>query len=311
MTSCRRALYAGIAAAVLTSAGVYPAYAYVCHPDPPGTRSLTVGGTVARYSMNGARVSVDYRARGSCTRVSWSVRSGDARSRSIGCAKRAPAVRTATHVGARLVTIRSGAIDEPDRLVVRKNGRVVRAWPLPDRFRALDAYGDLALLGTRNSRETYAVRLSDGRAALVALNHRGDSPQIEAPGIVYQDNVLKRHESAARRVVKFVPMRAVERAVNRAGRPLTVEGEIADLAMDGARVAIAVHGLASRVRSRDVLERSLALRLAADRGGRAHVSADAWAGADRPCRRWRNRSRVGDDRGRDRASFVGDDRRLR
>jgi hypothetical protein len=244
MTSRRRVLYAGIAAAVFTSAGVYPAYAYVCHPDPPGTRSLTVGGMVERYSMHGARVSIDYRAHGSCKRVSWNIRGGDARSKRIACGQAAPAVRTAAHVGARRVAIQSGAVDEPDRLVVRKSGRVVRSWPLPDRFRTLDAYGDLALLGTKSSRETYAVRLSDGRAALVALNHRGDSPQIEAPGIVYQDNVLKRHESAGRRVVKFVPMRAVERAVDRAGRPLTIAGEIADLAMDGARVAIAVHGLA-------------------------------------------------------------------
>lgn len=245
MITRRRAAYVGIAGAVFTSVGVYPAYAYVCHPDPPGTRSVTVAGAVEGYTMNGPRVSIDYRARGSCRRMSWSVRAGDVRSRPVACAKADPAVRTAAHVGGSRLALRSGGPDAPDRLVVQRDGRVVRSWPLPDRFRTLDAYRGVALLGTKSSRETYAVRLSDGRAALLALNHRGDNPQIEAPGIVYQDNLYKRQESRPQRRIKFVPMKAVERALDRAGRPLTIAGEIADIAMDGPRVAIAVRGLGS------------------------------------------------------------------
>jgi hypothetical protein len=241
----RRVLYTGVAAVVFAAAGAYPAYAYICHPDPPGTRTLTVGGDVQRYTMSGPRVRIDYRADNSCVKVSWNVRSGAARSRSVACddAAAAQAPRVASRVGNRLIVLRPGAGDVGDRLLVRKHGRVLRSWPLPERFRTLDVHGGIALLATRGSRETYAVRLSDGRAALVGLNRRGDNPQIEAPGIVYQDNVYKRAEPGTRRLMKFVPLRAVERAIRRAGRPLTVAGEIADIAMDGPRVAIAVRGL--------------------------------------------------------------------
>ena len=240
----RRALWAGVAATLVASAGAYPAYAYICHPDPTGTRTLAVPGQVEAYTMSGSQVRIRYRKKGSCKSVSWNVQAGSSRSSRAACRNDGtnPTARVAASAGGRVVVLRPGAGDVADRLLVRKDGRVVRSWPLPERFRSLDAHGDIALLAARGSRETYAVRLRDGRAALVGLTHRGDSPQIEAPGIVYQDNLYKRKEAAAQRLMKFVPRRAVDQAVRRAGKPLTVAGEIADLAMDGPRVAIAVRG---------------------------------------------------------------------
>jgi hypothetical protein len=211
--------------------------AYVCHPDPAGTRTLTLPGRVAAYSLQGNRVQVVYRAAGGCLSRSWTVSGRASSPQAAACAS---AVAPATEVVAKGRTVRLVA-GAPDRLHVRVGGRLVHDWPLPERMATLDVDGGIALLGTAGH-GTYAVRLSDGRAALVALTRRGDTPQIERAGIVFQDNLYKKHAHLSRTILKFVPRAAVERALARAGRPLHVGGVVRDLAMDGPRVALAVDG---------------------------------------------------------------------
>src|SRR5437588_7910845 len=63
-----------VVAALLAGLFAYPAYAWICHPDPQGTRSLLVHGGIGGYSMTASRVSVDVDASGSCVRrFVWNV----------------------------------------------------------------------------------------------------------------------------------------------------------------------------------------------------------------------------------------------
>src|SRR5262249_54935953 len=52
-----RALTALVGAAVLAAAAA-PAVAYVCHPDPAGTRSVALRGTLSGYAVDGSTVAV-------------------------------------------------------------------------------------------------------------------------------------------------------------------------------------------------------------------------------------------------------------
>ena len=75
MTGSRRFVVA--ASAALAAVLAAPALAaYICHPDPPGTRTLTLGGTVLRYTLDGARVSVAVRSGGACRVVAWNALTG-------------------------------------------------------------------------------------------------------------------------------------------------------------------------------------------------------------------------------------------
>lgn len=213
------------------------AAAYVCHPDPPGTRTLAVRGDIATYKMTGNRVSVFYRGSKGCRTLRWNIARGTA---SLDAAFNGCADIQSPSTATRGVTLEGGSADAPDRLKVRTGGRIVGDWPLPIRAWSLDVDGGTALVSTLSSREVYAIQLATGRAAIVGLNRHRDPAQIERPGIVFQDNLYKRNENKATRLLKFIPRRFVDRALTRVGRPLTVKGRIADMAMDGSRVALAM-----------------------------------------------------------------------
>jgi hypothetical protein len=92
------------------------------------------------------------------------------------------------------VALRAGsaALDKPDRLAVfdTRTGAALHAWPLPARASTVDVARGVAVLSTSNG--VYAVRLRNGQNALVGVKRRGDYPQIEAPGIVFQDDNTSR-----------------------------------------------------------------------------------------------------------------------
>jgi hypothetical protein len=74
----------------------------------------------------------------------------------------------------------------------------------------------------------------DGQFALVGVKRPGDAPQIEAPGIVYQDDLYRR-KNAQRSLLKFVPFASVTRTLRPSG-PLRVPRRIGDFSLDGRSV---------------------------------------------------------------------------
>lgn len=130
--------------------------------------------------------------------------------------------------------------NRPDRLLVYdvKSGAVIHDWPLHDRATTLDVHGGLALF--RASDGLYTMRLADGRTALVSLNRPRDNAQVEAPGVVYQDNVLKGRRHRRVDTLKFVPVRLIERRLATVTRPFLLPGRFRAFSMDGTRVATAV-----------------------------------------------------------------------
>src|SRR6266516_2200667 len=204
----------------------------ICHPDPAGTKTARVPGRVQHYTMRGSRVTIIYRAHQACRMVHWRIfaRVGMAK-RASGCAE-GPTL-PGSH--GRLTLVR-GSSDEPDRLLVRSPVR--HAWPLPERPSSLDAFGQTAVFAS--DREVYSVRLTDGHVALIGPSKRGDTPQIEAPGVVYQGNLYKRYERAGWTTMKFIPRSAVQRALGNVGKPVDLPGRIEGFSMDGNRVAVGV-----------------------------------------------------------------------
>jgi hypothetical protein len=275
-----RSLGAGLLSLVFVGSAV----AYVCHPDRPGTRSLTVAGHIEAYSMHGSRVAITFRARG-CERVmSWNplaLRASRSHCRgATGGASRSnrpvAVIESATTVaiyrgsrrvrlyrltavgqpkqavlhGRSLVVLTAGDVlaDRPDRLTLydARSGRLVHNWPLAAPADTLDVARGVAVLATPNG--VYAVRLRDGSSALVGVKYRGDSPQIERPGIVYHDDLGKTHR-ASPSVLKFVPFSLVGRELRPAG-PLHIPTTVGDFSLDG-RTAIFVtrgaHGRCDRI----------------------------------------------------------------
>ena len=152
--------------------------------------------------------------------------------------------------GPSLVVLTAGNAfaDRPDRLTLydARTGALVHKWPLAAPADTLDVARGVAVLATPNG--VYAVRLRDGSSALVGVKYRGDNPQIEAPGIVYHDDLGKRHR-ASPSVLKFVPFSLVNKEL-RPARPLHVPTKIGDFSLDG-RTAIFVtrgsHGRCDRI----------------------------------------------------------------
>jgi hypothetical protein len=271
-----------VAAVAALFVGAYPAYAWLCHPDPAGTKTLVVVGAVDGYSMVGTQVDVSYRGAGCAKRALWNVRTS--RLTTIlgpraACAQPSPGtgaptrpaatvqpdgtvvveaadgvpLRTydipspyqATHaaVAGRSVVVFVHGPARPERpyrafVVDADSGELVRSWPLFDRPTSLDVSGGLALFRTHGT--LYALRLSDGRIALVGLNRAGDNAQIEGPGVVYVDDLYKGKRSSSRTTMKFVPSRVVGRRLVDVMRPLVTHGPIRAMAMDGTRVGVAV-----------------------------------------------------------------------
>lgn len=227
----------------LPTTGALAGAAHRCHPDPPGTRTARVGGEVRQYVMRGNGVRIVYQAR-KCLRVPWVIGRPLGRARQMSSAacdsSASPASEQAagSTAGARVALIR-GSADTPDRVRVRSATGTTQSWPLPSGVTGLDAFGRFAVFS--GEREAYAMRLSDGRVGLIGLNRYGDTPQIEAPGVVFQDNLDKAKESQRVTLMKFIPTAAVDNAVSKAGQPVGLPGRVEEMAMDGFRVAIGFH----------------------------------------------------------------------
>lgn len=212
------------------------AFAYVCHPDLPGTRSLTIHGRVDGYRMTGSHVAIDVWTNGCQRRISWNplARTSSRGRCTSGGGTGGTARRTATDGRFRVVLTAGSTIpDLPDRLAVydARTGASLHNWPLPTRAFSVDVARGVAVLSTANG--VYAVRLSDGQFALVGVKRRGDRPQIEAPGIAFQDDLYKRTDG--RSVMKFLPFRTVSRTLRSFG-PLRVPATIGDFSVDGRNV---------------------------------------------------------------------------
>src|SRR5438552_1131882 len=93
---------------------------------------------------------------------------------------------------------------------------------------ALPAAGAIAATAASSGaeREVYAVDLRSGRVALIGLDRHGDVPQIDAPGVVFQDDLYKEKEYTGQTRMKFIPAGAVDHSLAKAGTPLDLEGAI-------------------------------------------------------------------------------------
>src|SRR3954464_7036181 len=106
-TSLRLAL--AVCALALTLAA--PAIAaYVCHPDPAGTRSLSLQGRVLAYSLRGSTLDIALESRTGCNVLAWHAGDGRAVPTARACASVAAAPRPKL-TRARIVT---GTVDTPD-----------------------------------------------------------------------------------------------------------------------------------------------------------------------------------------------------
>jgi hypothetical protein len=278
-----------------------PAVAVLCHPDPPGTRTLVVHGSVIGYDMTGTRVAVDFRDGSACMRtVQWAVLR--APRRLVVGAKRAPAcdrtiypasstvavpaetpestvatdggrrvVVSGTSVevtdasgtplrrfqrgsrlpaqkialsGRRLVVLVRGSTvpDRPDRVEAYDvvSGRLLAIRPLFSRAVTLDLFGDVVLYGDADRGGLYALRLHDGRTTVIGPTQRHDMPQIERPGVVYQDDMLKKLDGRGRVTMKFIPTAAIRGYFRNTGDTLAIRGSISSIAFDGRRIAFAL-----------------------------------------------------------------------
>jgi hypothetical protein len=237
----------GVLLAVLvglpTSSAFAAAAAILCHPDPPGTKTAKVSGVVKNYRMRGAGVSIVYSGNHGCRRTYWAL------GRSLSPAKPAPSSACANEPtpptatpngGTGRVSLIRGSADLPDRVRVVSATGAVRSWPLPEHVQRFDSFGQKAVFAGAE-REVYAVSLANGRVSLVGLDRHGDVPQIDAPGVVFQDNLAKQNEYSGQTLMKFIPAAAVDRALWKSGRPLDLPGKIERIGMDGFRVALVVH----------------------------------------------------------------------
>jgi hypothetical protein len=214
-----------------------PAVAYVCHPDPAGTRSLSVGGHVVAYRLQGTTVTLAVRAQNGCRVLVW--RASAARHEASSAACGSVRADRSSSAQARLV---AGSADRPDRLqVIAPDGHVAHSWPLPVRAHPGTLLVSRGLAAFRARSGLWATGLESGRTTMVAPVRLGDHPLLNAHGILYQDNTLK-NARPDRTLLKFVPARAVQRELAQTGRAFRTGGPVRALSVDGTQAAFAVGG---------------------------------------------------------------------
>jgi hypothetical protein len=144
----------------------------------------------------------------------------------------------------RVVLARDG-VDRPDRLdvVARGTGRRIASWPLIDRPARVVLLGRIAILSAAKRNALYALRISDGRIAMLGVAGADDQPIIGRDGVVYRDGLSLKTQRLApnRATLKLVPLAAVERELSLADRQIQTHWRITSIGMDGRRVAFAVH----------------------------------------------------------------------
>jgi hypothetical protein len=241
--------------AVLATAGIAAAAgdARPCHPDLPGTRSLTVTGQVNAYRFAGRGTLVaSVQTRRCAGVVRWSYAASAQAAASVSCRGKGASSRPATQrlvaaQGNRLVhvVLAPAGVDRPDRLdvIARGTGRRIASWPLIDRPARVVLFGRIAILSAAGRNALYALRISDGRIATLGIARAGDRPIIGRDGVVYQDDLsLKMHRLKPNRVtLKLVPLASIQRQLSLADRQIATHWRITASGMDGGRVAYAVH----------------------------------------------------------------------
>ena len=228
-----------VVVAVLATAGIAAATgdARPCHPDLPGTHSLTVTGQVTGYRFAaGETVVASVRTKRCAGVARWSYATSASASFSCGRMGAGGSGPAREHLvaarGDRLVRVvlAPDGVDRPDRLDVinRATGRRIASWPLIDRPARVALYGGIAILSAAERNALYALRISDGRIAILGVARAGDRPIIGRDGIVYQDGLsLKTLRVAPTSVtLKFVPLASVERQLALADRQIRTNGRI-------------------------------------------------------------------------------------
>jgi hypothetical protein len=213
------------------------AVAYVCHPDPPGTRTLAVAGRVDGYALSGNRVSIDAWIKGCERQIVWRPLAASRKESgcTVGPPPASPPRRSATDGHFRAILVSgSQLLDQPDRLDVYEahTGRGLHEWPLPAPTSSVQVARGVAVLSTSNG--VYVLRLRDGRFAMVGVKRPGDRPEIARSGLVFQDDQFKRR-SDSRSLLKFMPFATVRHALRPLG-PLRVPFRIGDFSLDGRSV---------------------------------------------------------------------------
>jgi hypothetical protein len=223
-----------VGAAALTFAA--SAYAYVCHPDSPGTRSLEIGGRVDSYALAGRVVTLHAWVRGCERLIVWHPSAGTSSASGCTTSTAGPWPSPSASDARYRVDLVSGSRDpdQPDRLAVYDvhSGTELHAWPLPAEASSVDVARGVAVVSTSNG--VYVVRLTDGRFALVGVKRPGDQPKIDTAGMVFQDDLYKRR-SARQGLLKFLPFSTLEHALRPFG-PLRVPERIGDFSLDGRSV---------------------------------------------------------------------------
>ena len=251
-----------VVVAALATAGIAAAAAgdvWPCHPDLPGTRSLTVTGQVTSYRFAGRGTLVaSVKTKRCAGPARWNYAASADATASVAC-RRAKAsgsgtapLRLVAAQGDRLVRVvlAPDGRDRPDRLdvVARGTGHRIASWPLTDRPSRVALFGKIAILSAAKRDALYALRISDGRIAMLGVARAGDRPIIGRDGVVYQDGLsLKAQRLAPNQVtLKLVPLASVERQLSLADRQIRTHWRIAAIGMDGRRVAYAIHDPAGR-----------------------------------------------------------------
>jgi hypothetical protein len=232
----RRTVRLAVLAAALGLAA--PAIAaYVCHPDPAGTKALSLRGDILGFELHGTNLVVAMRSAGTCRALAWRSGDGTVTPAGVPCGAIVAAPRPAAPQGVRIVRPAAG-VDRPDRLVSDDD-----SWPLPVRVRphTLQVSGSLAAYSALGGNGLWITRLTDGRTTFVAPTRPGTHAILGPRGVAYVDNVYKRRP-AARPIVKFVPTGALVQELSSVGRPVFAGGAIKSFSLDGARVALVVSG---------------------------------------------------------------------
>ena len=269
--------------------GVGVAAADRCHTPLPGTRSLTLNGSVTGYRFSGDRVLVSWsRAAGCAGSVFWKYSSAKHTKAAAACQR--PSTESEGLAAGNLVAsdarhavsvlLAPSWVDAADRLIVvdRAKNRRVASWPLFERPAHVALHGDVAILAGAERQALYALRITDGRIAQIGIARAGDRPRIGPAGVLYQTDLdLKKHRTApAERTLNLLPLSSVQAELSRsfttvrkymsysrpaasaattgpvrtrsrapyigADPPRPFESSaITAIAMDGPRVAIAVH----------------------------------------------------------------------
>jgi hypothetical protein len=215
--------------------------AYICHPDPAGTRRLTLGGAAERYLLEGPRVSVAVNTRAGCSVVSWNALTGLHRTTGASCLSLLGRNLSAP-AGLRAAVAPANDV-RPDMLNVFRGSQRIASWPLPAQPRALHVAAGYALF-TAADGGAYALRLHDGRVAALGAAVPGDDPQINEVGAVFAER--KTYTTTTRDRLEFVPRSGIASELRRDARPLRTGGAVRSLAMDGPRVVLAVRDSTGR-----------------------------------------------------------------